>query len=397
MKKQILAICSIFIFISITVALSYFFYSGVNAQIPISRPTTANVTIMGHVGYLIVDNFPINFTPIPAGPDNGLQPGTNDNPKVAQTYLRPNDKPYLRVSTNASSNVPWCLYINGTDINGTVNPNQYISVNNISFNSTCNGTMQTPPKKILSYGLQQVCCGLGSRNFTDIYFFVDIPAGWLNTTYDGAFWLFSNGTTTILEDNSTWYGIRGTLAGQGNTSATIRQYIEFGLGWIPVGFGTMNPGTTSNATLTGGFPSNVTIGRGTNIYVDVYVNGTNLNGTTGDALTGWSGAPSQINASQIMYSNATLGGPELVTGNFYKRLNWRRPGISDCLNPTGSPNWCGQWYKNKGATMNTTDINSFWNISIPTVALGGEPMPFGTFRGDLSFKVVRAGRDPDVE
>jgi hypothetical protein len=401
MKKQILAICTMLIFISLTVVFSYLFFSGVKAQIPVSRPTTANVTIMGHVGYLIVSYTPVNFTPIPAGVDNGLQPATTNNPKIAQTYLRPNDKPYIRVGTNATSNVNWCLYINGTDINSTVNPiYQYIPVNNISFNTTCNGSLPSPQaEKILSYGLQQVCCGLGPRNFTDIYFYVDIPAGWLNTTYDGAFWLWANGTSNPSEDNSTWYGTRGTGVGQGNTSATIRQYIEFAVGWVPVGFGTMNPGTTSNATFAGGFPSNATIGRGTNIYVDLYVNGTNLNGTSGAALTGWNGAPSQINASQIMYSNASWGGGELVTGNFYKSLNYVRPATSDCLNANqSSANWCGNWYKSKSLIMNgSTDLLSWWNITVPNNALGGEPMPAGTFRGDVSFKVVRAGRDPDVE
>jgi hypothetical protein len=410
MKKQILAICSMLIFISLTVALSYFFYSGVNAQIPISRPTTANVTIMGHVGYLIVNYTPVNFTPIPSGLDNGLQPSTRDNPKIAQTYLRPSDKPFVRVSTNESSNVNWCLYINGTDLNGTLTPiYQYIPVNNISFNTSCNGSYSTPwPTKRLSYDLQQVCCGvnsIGSRSFTDIYFYIDIPAGWLNTTYDGAIWLFANGTNNPSEDNSTWYGTRGSVPGQGNTSATIRQYIEFSLGWVPINFGTMAPQTSSNATSTPtpqGFPSNVTIGRATNIYVDVYVNGTNLNGTSGSAATAWNNAPAQINASQITYANTTLGGLDTVVGNsiFYKTLNWVRPAATDCLNTSNSlnSNWCGvRQYKNQGLPMNTTDINSFWNITIPGTTLGGIPTPAGTFGGDIAFKVVRSGRNPDVE
>jgi hypothetical protein len=412
MKKQILAICSMLIFISLTVVLSYFFYSGVNAQIPISRSSTANVTIMGHVGYLIVNYTPVNFTPPQGGSDNGLQPGTNNNPKFAQTYLRSLDKPFVRVTTNDSTNVDWCLYINGTDLNGTLNPlYQYIPVNNVSFNSTCNGTISSPaPIKRLSYDLQVVCCGvndLNPRKSTDIYFYIDIPAGWYNTTYDGGFWLFANGTSNPAEDNSTWYGTRGIAPGQGNLSATVRQYIEYSLGWVPVIFGTLTPGSISNATSTPvpqGFPSNVTIGRGTNIYVDLYVNGTNMNGTSGAAATGWNNAPSQINASQIMYSNATLKGIDLVTGAFYKRLNWLRPTTTDCLGQLTGPlngNWCGNYYKSNGLPMNGSvnpaDITSFWNITIPQAALGGEPLPAGNYGGNISFKVVRSGRDPDVE
>jgi hypothetical protein len=173
----------------------------------------------------------------------------------------------------------------------------------------------------------------------------------------------------------------------------------------------MSPGTSSNATglpSPGGFPSNVTIGRGTNIYVDLYVNGTNLVGISGAALTGCAGAPSQINASQITYANTTMGAPDIVTAAFYKTLNWFRilgPGgtTSVCLDPAGplNTNWCGNWYKNKGITMNGTDnpsdITSYWNITVPNSLLCSEPTPAGTFRGDVSFKVVRAGRLPDVE
>jgi hypothetical protein len=418
MKKQILAICSMLIVISITVALSYFFYSGVNAQIPYAQPTTANVTIMGHVGYLIVNYTPIVFTPIPSGSDNGLQPGTRDNPKVARTDLRPNDKTFVRVSTNSSSNVNWCLYINGTDVNMTLNPiYQYIPINNISFNTSCNGSYSAPwPTKRLSYGMQEVCCGsnkIGPRNFTDIYFYIDIPAGWLNQTYDGALWFYANGTSTPAEDNSTWYGTRGSGAGQGNTSAIVRQYIEFSLGWVPIGFGTMTPGTTSNASVTpapAGFPSNVTIGRATNIYVDLYVNGTNLVGISGAALTACAGSPAQMNATQITYANTTMGALDIVTAAFYKTLDWSRTGVkegattSNCLDTVTGPlntNWCGNWYKNKGmsinGTVNPSDITSYWNITVPTQVLCGEPTPAGTFKGDISFKIVRAGRLPDVE
>jgi hypothetical protein len=414
MKKQILAICSMLIFISITVALSYFFYSGVNAQIPVAQGSTANVTIMGHVGYLMVNYYPINFTSNTTGSDIGLQPATNFNPKFQE---KPSDQPYVRVKTNDSTNVNWCLYVNGTDLTVTGIPSiQGIPVNNVSFNTTCNGTLSAPQSvKILSNGLQEVCCantpsrGLSSKSFTDIFFYIDIPAGWLNQTYDGAIWFYANSTSLTLspaEDNSTWYGMKGTVPGKGNTTATIRQYIEFQFYWDPINFGTLTPGALNvNATSTPtpqGFPLNVTIGRGTNIYVDIYVNGTNLNGTSGAAATGWNNAPSQINASQIMYSNRSMMANDIITGSSYKILNTQRPrsipGVdsSNCHDPVSSlnDNWCGKWYKAKGWTMNGTtnnDTTNYWNITIPTSGLGGESLPAGSYGGNIIFKIVRTG------
>jgi len=374
---KVLSLCFIFVFISLSVLLSHLFFTQVAAQLPYYRGTTANVSISGWVGKIIVLHNPVDFTP--SGTD-GLQPATDDNIKQDADAL-----PYITVNTSGTTNINWGLSINASylvdDRGNLINPA------NITVNTTCAGDIASPADIRLSTDLQTLCTwdsanpeSLTKTDSTDVYFYLDIPAGQYNNTYNATFWLYVNSSDSYAND--TWVGTW-------NITMKVRRYIEIAWSHVPITFSTMSPGTSSNATkgLKAGWPGNVTNGAATNIYLDLYINATNLIATSGDALTAWGGNEAEILTTNITYSNATdefARAPEDL-----HLLQKDLPTSSECVETAMlTANWCGIHFKDKETYMNNTDFLNWWNITIDQTQYQG------TYRGDVNAKAVDAGYDP---
>jgi len=350
------------------------------------RGTTANVSILGNLGSILVDYLPVNFT---AG--SGLIPAVLDYEK--QTW----GLGYIRVYTNTTTNVPWCLYINGTDVwvdGDSGSTEAPIPVNNITVNTTCNGSTTATDVRLATGAPQELCCGgdaIGSKSFTDVYFYLDVPAGWGNRSYNGVFWLYADAPTADpAHNNETWYS--GLING---TAAVVRRYYEISISNVSVMFGALAPRLQPyNATPTDaptnytGWPATFTNGAASNVFIDMYINGTDLNGTTGDAATGWNGAPSKIllndggsppDHGNLTYSNAT--DEFLRAAEDYHIVEYNLRATTQCLgSPLLTANWC--------RIENNTDKSNWWNISIEPGVLGGD------YGGLVNYKAVDTGYVP---
>ena len=134
----------------------------------------------------------------------------------------------------------------------------------------------------------------------------------------------------------------------------------------------MNPGDKSNATDNYGFPANITNGAATNIPVDVYINGTDLNCTdcAGPLFP-------KILAGNLTFSNATSKGdwPSAI-----QSLSYTFHGC-DVF-----PNWCN--LPNQTASGPGYDVLNWWNISIPS------GQPGGTYKGTIVAEEVDHGTLP---
>jgi len=321
-----------------------------------SSVTTANVTVGGLLGNIEVYNIPINFTV-----DVGLQPLTNYNPKQRE----PEGIGFITVKLNSSNNANYNVYMNATALQ-LLGDGISIPVTNLYVNSTCNGTQSSPSLVQLSNSLQAICEGsyeIYRYNSTNIYFYLNIPAGQNNGTYFGDVWIYIN-SSQAPGQNHTWYGYN-------NTTTTVKVYIEFS--WnstnTPINFGTLSPGSRSNATKTPspkGFPASVISGTGTNVYIDVYVNGTDL--TT-------SGTPTYtLGCGNITYSNAT------------SELQW--PSNLKTFNKTFPASSTGGDFTNWGHVGNASNVYSFWNITIPGI------QPPGDYGGIVNAKATEEGESP---
>ena len=324
----------------------------------VEAPTTLNVTIGGLLGSIQVSNYPINFTI-----DPGLQPRTSYNPKQRE----PEGIGYIKVKLNGSNNVDYNVYMNASDLQ-LVGDSYTIPVDNITINSTCNGTRPSPPLIRLSNSFTEICSGsyeIFRSNSTDIYFFIDIPAGQDNGTYFGDVWILVN-SSEATGQNNTWYG-------SSNTTVAVKVYIEFQ--WnstnTPIDFGTLNPGVESNASgSNSGWPASVISGTGTNVFIDIYLNGTNLDCIGGICTPG----THYMGVGNVTYSNATS---EPTWPDSIRMLNRTLPGSST----NGDfPNW--------GHVGNATNTWNFWNISIPSAQIPGD------YGGILNAKATEEGEAP---
>jgi hypothetical protein len=311
-----------------------------------SENTTVNITIRGYLDNLKIDYFPVNFTI-----DPGIAPGTDDNPKQ-------NIQPYLNVSTGVNTNVRWNIFMNASGMLDGLGHS--IPVNEIKVNYSCftDGAINDYPSLLeLSYDLQPLCGGndLESNGYVWIYFFLDVPAGQYNSTYNGDIWIHANSSIAREGFNSnTWYG-------PGNTTVTIKKRIDIKWTLTPINFGTVNPNSQVNATINQGWPTNITIGSQTNIPLDLYINGTDLSG------------PVIIDSHSIAYSNATT------------EAEW--PASLHLLNNTLPDHSTNGDFSNWGSILRNTDVFSYWNMSVPLV-------PGGSYSGSVVAKAVEAGNDP---
>jgi len=328
-----------------------FFITGRVAE-PSVPSTTANVTVYGQLGDITVYFNPVNFT----YSDVGEAPGAT-YPKVNAGGVE-----YIRVNLTANNNMEWDIYMNASDL--TDGAGHTIPVQNISVNSTCAGQKGTPSLITLSNQLQIICgdpmgddSDIDLHAYADIYFYLFIPAGQYNNTYNGNLWIYVNHTgTDPVGDNRTWYG-------PNNITVKVKQFIEIVWSLVPIEFGSMAPQAKSNATNNKGFPANVTNTAVTNVFIDLYINGTNL----------VSGA-NFIGVGNVSYSNAT----SLATWpSSIKDLSLSFPAVGTTFN-----NW--------KHIKNNTDTLSYWNISIPTA------QPGGVYEGTVNAKATEEGQDPNT-
>jgi len=322
--------------------------------IPSVGGTTANVTIYGKLGNITVYFNPVNFT----SSDVGEAPGAT-YPKVNAGGVG-----YIRVNLTVDNNMEWDMYMNASDL--TDGAGHTIPVGSISVNSSCDGQKSTPVSLIsLSNDLKSICgdqdgdnSDIDAHNYADIEFYLFIPAGQYNATYNGHIWIYVNHTgTEPTGDNRTWYGPY-------NITVKVKQFIEISWSLVPISFGSLSPDTKSNATCgTGGegcgWPANLTNSANTNVFIDLYVNGTHLVNPANDI----------IGVGNISYSNASLVD------------NWPDSIIDLSLSFPAQ----GTTFDNWQHVRNDTDILSRWNISIPIA------QPGGVYNGSVNAKAVEEG------
>lgn len=325
------------------------------------QPTTANVTIKGYLSELIVEYYPIDFSD-----GVGLAPGTDDNPKQ-------NIHGYINITTEPGNNVVYNLSMNATTMNDTIG--HFIPVNEIKFNSNCNATMTE-----LSYNLQFICQEIPVSGNTTVYFYLDVPVGQYNNTYFGDIWIYAHSLKASEDTNNrTWIGLN-------NTTAIIETVYEIVWDLKPIDFATRVPDEKANATVNMGWPTNITVTPNTNVFVDLYINGThlfNLDDPTHYIMVG-----------NITYSNDTTmdagGNPDPNTyPHGLKTLNLDFIHTNNIVERDGIQYEVGGDFIGWGLISNSSFRYSWWNITIPLI-------PGGNYGGDLRTKAVDAGWDPNV-
>jgi hypothetical protein len=335
-----------------------------------SGQTTANVTISGYLDYINVTNNPVNFTLGARNPGN--------------TYPKSNGPNYITIKMGANNNIIWDAYMNASDlipvggIGGNMQPNL------LTVSSDCDGGTALP-NTTLNYGLIKICSNIGYERFINVTFYLTVPVGRYNNTYNGNLWVYVNSSaSTITGDNRTW-------PGPGNTTITIGTNIEFSFdgNTVPITFPTMSPGTSSNASTPGlcgglptcgGFPTNMTLGANTNVLTDIYFKGTDLIGLSGQAL-----GPPIYNISIGPYGNLTYSNATNVKywSNGTRYLNYSFQVPVPGVYQGDFPNW----YK----IQNNTNVTSFWNISIPGGINGAKQ---GSYGGNVIAQAFLSGKNP---
>jgi len=334
-------------------------------------PTTANVTISGWL-----DDLKISCTPVSFSEGVTVLSDGDTYPKVEDC-----SSPDIIVDLDPSTNVAWNFYMNATDLDD--GQGHTIPVGQMQVNTTCGGyRIATENPITLDYSLVSICAPpetgespLDSGEYAYVEFFLTVPAGTYNNTYLADLWIFANGTAA--ENNRIWIGI-------GQINVTIDKTLDVSWTLSPISFGTLSPRIEPyNATDYLGFPSNITSGPKTNIYVDLYINGTDL------VLEG---NPTEFIAigdyGNVTYSNATGG---TIPGSS-DPTDWpdginKLPYILPASSTNGDfPNW--------HLIPNRTHVYNYWNMTVPPSPPLSEALLPGTYVANLTAKIVDAGFDP---
>jgi hypothetical protein len=337
-------------------------FNTVSAQYtPPIKNVTAGVRVGGGLGSILVYCNPINYT---LG-SWGINPGVSTSPKINNCGR--ND---IMIDLDPTNNVKWDIFINATDmVDGA---GHSIPVNNIYVNSTCGGGTGISLTS-LQYYLQTICTNIPYDNWANVSFYMNVPAGQYNNTYYGNITIYINSTGVEMEPrNRTWFGLK-------NTTVKIEKFIDIAWGGVPVDFGTVGPGAKKNATdAEHGWPSNITSSALTNIFVELYLNGTDFVNKT--SASPWnpsycSGGICLFESDNVTYSNATT------------LLSWPDRIIS--LSNTFYPSPGGDfWNWGKTNFGNKTTKNITWNISIPN------GMPAADYYANVNAKAVDVGEVP---
>jgi hypothetical protein len=295
-----------------------------------SSATTSNVTVSGTIGAIRVYFFPVNFTTV--------TPGANCN--KASGFVGGN----ITVEVNASTNVAYNIYLNGTNLVAT-GGNPSIAVANVHFSNESSSCPAGDTDLSTTYVTNTTAFTGRPYNVrnTTIYFWIDTPTGYLNQTYNGNLTIFVNGTSAT--NNETWTGMN-------NLTLIMDKNVELSWAFVPVNFSSLIPGQGSNAMTNQGNPSNLSIDANTNIRVDAYVNGSNLTCLAGGGCTvgtHWLGM------GNLSYTNLS------AYTNFITQL-------SDVYKGFGNWNNTGN---STGVGVTASDLLSYWNITIPSGQIPG--------------------------
>jgi len=371
-NKSILVLFCLFS-ISIYVFFRFSSIESVTAQAtPVVEGTTANVTVSGYLEYINVWCAPVNFT---AG--EGRQPG-REVPKVNAC-----NQGWITINMTENTNVDWNVSMNASDLISVSGNGAPIPPSQMEVWSDCAGGTPLLPTT-LDYGLIQICTDIARDASVDVFFNLTIPIAQYNDTYDGDIWIHVNSSLAQPGEgsNRTWYG-------PDNTTVTIIQYIEFwwNTGTTPIDFATLTPGTSAIATdpsigPNGGFPSNMTNGDNTNIFIDIYILGTDLE-CLNDYDACWN---SPLLTPPGIYNISIGPNGNLTYSNATSAATW--PDIIKFVNYSyQAPPYEGD-FENWHHVPNYTDVSSFWNISIPSNA------EQGSYGGDITAKAVDEGTAP---
>ncbi len=316
------------------------------------KGTTANVTVQGMVGAINVNCWPILFT-------NTSTPERPPGSLAVFPKLDECNKDYITIWLNDSTNVNWNLYINASDL--VDDQGHHIPVSNIVVNSTCNGTVPSPSLISLDTSFKQICTDMARHNSTDVHFYLNTtPTGQYNNTYRANLMIFVNSSSA--ENTESWFG-------PNNITITIGKLIE--IDWnsstVPINFGSMLPGHSSTAQPNAGWPAKIYSTANTNIFIDLYINGTDLNCLD---CSPTAENPTSFDSHQITYSN--------VSSLTYLHL------LNNTLPPTSTYGDFGDW----SMIPNQTEIESWWNITLPSV------LESGVYGGEISAKGVDVGTAP---
>lgn len=325
----------------------------------------AGVTVGGSLGAINVSCSPINFTQ----GSWGITPGTGGEANPKRNGCN-NDN--IRVNLNpAGNNVVWNLSINATDMVDGLG--HFIPVDEITFNSTCMSGAGISALTSLSNGLQYACTDVPYNEWGNISFFLNVPPGQYNNTYYGNVTLYANSTFAETEPRNR------SLALVDDTTVLIERTIEIVWGGTPISFATVAAGDPANATdAESGWPSNITSTSVTNIFVELYLNGTDFQNTT-QAIP-W-------NLGFCLNGNCSFESENVSYSNAVTLDDWPSS-ILDLSNVFGSspggdfPNWGGLNFGN------STTKNVSWNISVP----GG--MPAADYYAIIWAKAVDVGETP---
>jgi len=148
----------------------------------------------------------------------------------------------------------------------------------------------------------------------------------------------------------------------------IERTIDIAWGGIPINFEMVASGYPGNATGDHGWPSNITSSSVTNIFIALYLNGTDFNCTdcASEAMFG---------STNTSYSNATaLNYWPNATRALSKTFYW--PSVGDFSN------WGGLNFGNR------TIKNIWWNISVPSGQTAG------IYEAKVYAKAVDVGEQP---
>ncbi len=333
------------------------FTSVVNSQQ--EGKTTANVTVSGYLGNINITYNPVNFTA-----------GTGRNPGIVVSKVN-NGTSYIIIDMNDSTNIAWDAYMNASNLIPENGVGSFIRPNNMTVWTNCDGGTPLLATN-LDYNLIKLCEDIAYNRYFNVSFNLTIPVGQYNNTYYGNLTIYVNSSDSSPGDgsNRTWFG-------PNNTTVKIIQNIEFwwNANTVNIEFPTMNPNTKSNATNSNhGFPANMTIGDNTNIFVDLYLKGTDLIGLSGQAFD------QKYNITIGPYGNLTYSNATNSTVNWPSTIKFLNYSYQAPPNVGDFANWHG--------VKNYTDVPSFWNISIPISAKQG------TYGGEVNAKAVDQGANP---
>jgi len=334
-----------------------------------ARPTTANVSVLGGLGTLNISCIPVNFT------DDAtycLAPGTANRPKLSPAGGECGNGRYIRIWME-STNIPWDLYVNISDIVSDTGKFS-ITPDNVHVNTTCGGGTPTSNWITLSYNLQKICSGVPYNGVVDLEFYLDVPAGYENTTYFGDLFLWVNSTQSgEPHDNRS-------LALPNNLTLTICKFVE--ITWnpatTPIVFPPTSAGHSKNATENNGWPANITNTPRTNIPVDYYINGSDFVNIT---------IPSPVECPGFLVGSECKFESENATYSNATSLATWPDGVRQLSNSFTTPPPYGD-FPNWSNVRNNSETPSWWTISIPS------GMPIATYQANIVVKAVDHGTPP---